>query len=171
MNPENVVIKKDVTIGPNSCIGTQGVTGPRYFIVVGRKVLVKSRGKLIINENVKIGALNSINLGYFKDNATVIEKNVVTGSLVVIGHDTFIGESSVLSGDVTLAGHVTVGKSCRFGVGSKIRNRVKIGDKAIISMGAVVTQDVPPGKRVTGNFAIDHDIFIQNLKKSLNKPL
>jgi hypothetical protein len=34
-------------------------------------------------------------------------------------------------------------------------------------MGSVVTKDVAPKSRVTGNFAIDHDIFIRNLKKSL----
>jgi len=41
---------------------------------------------------------------------------------------------------------------------------IVIGDKAVITTGSVVTQDVAPGQRVTGNFAIDHDKFIAFLR-------
>ena len=41
---------------------------------------------------------------------------------------------------------------------------IDIGKGARVNIGSVATRDVEPGKAVTGNFAIDHDRFISNLK-------
>lgn len=35
-------------------------------------------------------------------------------------------------------------------------------------MGAVVTKDVPDNSQVSGNFAIEHELFIEHLKSILN---
>ena len=37
-----------------------------------------------------------------------------------------------------------------------ISSEVKIGDEALITVGSVVTRDVVPGQRVTGNFVVDY---------------
>ena len=40
----------------------------------------------------------------------------------------------------------------------------RIGEKAKVSIGAVVTRDVPSGTTVSGNFAIPHDRFLNHLR-------
>lgn len=60
-----------------------------------------------------------------------------------------------------------MGSDVWIGVNATISNRIRIGDGARVSLGSVVTKDVPAGATVTGNFAIDHRQFLKNLKASL----
>ena len=55
------------------------------------------------------------------------------------------------------------------GIFNPIRATVNqmIGNKAKISIGSVVTKPVMENERVTGNFAIEHSKFLENIKKSL----
>jgi UDP-3-O-[3-hydroxymyristoyl] glucosamine N-acyltransferase len=158
---------KGVKIEANSCIGAQALVAPREYVLFGKKKLDESKGQVIIKEDCHIGPLNSIFLAHKEGSKTIIGKNVITGGNITIGHDVVIGEESIIHGNSMLSGYVQIGKKCRIGPSAVIRNRITIGDEAIVSMGSVVTRDVPPKKRVTGNFALDHDIFIRNLKKSL----
>ena len=48
-----------------------------------------------------------------------------------------------------------------------IKNGLTIGNQARINMGAVVSLDVAEHEAVTGNFAIEHRKFIENMKKSI----
>lgn len=167
INPNNVIIEKDVEIGPNSCVGTHAIVAPREFILFGKRKIEESKGQIVIKENVHIGPLNNIRLAYKEGSSTFVDKNVITGACVTIGHDCVIGENSMVMANSSLLGYVKTGRRSRIGPGALIRNRVTIGDDSIVSMGSVVTKDVASKTRVTGNFAIDHDIFIRNLKKSL----
>jgi UDP-3-O-[3-hydroxymyristoyl] glucosamine N-acyltransferase len=63
-----------------------------------------------------------------------------------------------------LAGSVRLGNDVWIGPNSTISNGVTVGDGAKVSLGAVVTRDVPAGARVTGNFAVDHEKFLGFLK-------
>ena len=169
INPYNVIIEKGVEIEANSCIGSRAIVAPREFKLFGKRKLDKSNGQLIIKEDVHIGALNSIHLAHTEGSSTLIEKNVITGARVAIGHDCVIGEESMVLLNAVLPGHVTVGKRCWIGPGAVFRDSITIGDEAIVSMGSVVTKDVPPNKTVTGNFAIDHDVFLKHLKSKFEK--
>ena len=60
-----------------------------------------------------------------------------------------------------------VGDDVWIGVNATVSNRIKIGKGARVSLGSVVTKDVPAGQTVTGNFAIDHARFMKNLKASV----
>ena len=55
------------------------------------------------------------------------------------------------------------------GIGTLIRDNIHVGAGATISMGAVVSQDVPAGEHVTGNLAISHERFMRNLKESVRE--
>ena len=66
-------------------------------------------------------------------------------------------------------GNSRVGDHVWVGVGAIVSNRVRVGDGARVSLGSVVTKEVPAGQTVSGNFAIDHQKFLSNLKKSLEE--
>ena len=89
--------------------------------------------------------------------------------MVHIGHGTIVGRQTLFAAGTTISGNCIIGNRVWFGVHSTVSNRIQIGDHARISLGSVVTQDVPEGKTVTGNFAIPHPVFIQNLKMSTNR--
>jgi UDP-3-O-[3-hydroxymyristoyl] glucosamine N-acyltransferase len=167
IKPEDIIIKEGVEIGPFCCIGSDSLSVEREFPIFGNNKKQKSRGGVIIKKNSILTNFNSVNCALKEGENTIIENNVMSGTMNVIGHDSIIGENTILISHVTITGHVTIGKNCWIGPGSIIRNRVKIGDKAQISMGTVVTQDVEQGKHVTGNFAIDHETFLKNLKDRL----
>jgi UDP-3-O-[3-hydroxymyristoyl] glucosamine N-acyltransferase len=126
INPNNVIIEKRVEVGPNSCIGTQAIVAPREYILFGKRKLDESKGQVIIKEDVNIGALNSINLAQKEGSSTLIEKNVISGSCNIVGHDSVIGEQTIITGNVTMEGFVTIGKRCRLGPGAIIR-KMSIG--------------------------------------------
>lgn len=62
-----------------------------------------------------------------------------------------------------------MGQRTWLGIGTVIKNGISLGKKSFVAMGAVVTKDVSDEKKVMGNLAIDRDIFIKNLKKTLGE--
>lgn len=58
-----------------------------------------------------------------------------------------------------------IGDNVWLGFGATIRNGLHIGNCARINMGSVVTKNIQNYGNVTGNFAIPHKDFIENLKK------
>jgi UDP-3-O-[3-hydroxymyristoyl] glucosamine N-acyltransferase len=46
-----------------------------------------------------------------------------------------------------------------------VSSRVTVGRGARVLLGAIVTKDVPAGETVSGNFAIQHEMFIACLKQ------
>ena len=165
INPQNVTIEEGVMIGPFCTIGLTGITVEKELFVIGDNVLQKCQGTVLIKKDAKITGHTMVGLGFKKDGCTYIGKSVIIGPQCVISHDSYIGDNSILVSRIGVSGYVKIGKGCWIGPGVTISNRVEIGDGASVSLGSVVTQNVEKGKRVTGNFAIDHDKFIGNLKK------
>jgi UDP-3-O-[3-hydroxymyristoyl] glucosamine N-acyltransferase len=106
-------------------------------------------GRVIIGNDVELGANNTIDRGTIDD--TIIQNNVKTDNLVHIAHNCEIGENTMLAAGVTLSGGVIIGKNCFIGTGVIIKQRVKIGDNVLIGIGSVVTKDIPPNEVWAGN--------------------
>ena len=67
-----------------------------------------------------------------------------------------LGKRVLVPSGAHIAGNCIVGDDVWVGVNATVSNRISIGDGARVSLGSVVTKDVPAGQTVTGNFAIDH---------------
>jgi UDP-3-O-[3-hydroxymyristoyl] glucosamine N-acyltransferase len=70
----------------------------------------------------------------------------------------------VAAGAIIL-GSTVVGNDVWVGPGAIVSNELDIGDKAFITLGAVVTRDVGVGEKVSGNFAVPHDRFLEHLRE------
>ncbi len=166
VNPENVVIEEGVIIGPGCAIGIPSVTVEREFLgVLGDHRLKKAGGTTLIKKNSNLNSHVAVSLGRGENTVTTIGRSVICGSHVLVAHDCYVGDNSIVLAHSALMGHVKIGKNCWIGPGSMISNRIEIGNNAYISIGSVVTQNVEKGKHVTGNFAIDHEKFIENIKR------
>jgi UDP-3-O-[3-hydroxymyristoyl] glucosamine N-acyltransferase len=106
-------------------------------------------GKVIIGDDVEVGAGTSIDRGTLDD--TVIEKNTKIDNQVQIGHNCKIGEGTVICGKAGLAGSTTVGKYVYIGGLTGIGNQAHIGDRAAVAAVSAISKDVSPGDQAAGN--------------------
>ena len=157
---ENVTIKKGAIIRSGSRIGGNGFEFSRF----GDEVLsISFAGDVLIEENVEVQNNTCIDRGVF--DRTYLGKNVKVDNLVHIAHDVKIGENTLVVACTLIGGRTRIGKNSYLGPNCTVKNGLILGENSKVSMGAVVTKDVKDNEVVTGNFAIPHKQFIENLKK------
>ena len=167
----NVTINDGVTIGDNVKIQSGTVIGGEGFGYLKNDKLgiinFPHIGGVIIEDNVEIGANNTIDRGALAD--TILRKDVKTDSLVHIAHNVIIGERTLIMANAMFSGSVTVGKDCWIAPSSSMRDTITIGDNVTVGLGAVVTKSIPDNEVWTGNPAreLRNFIKIQNKIKSL----
>lgn len=169
----NVTILSDVIIGNNVIVRAGSVIGAEGFEHkrTSKGILpVMHDGKVIIGDNVHIGACNAISKGFaYRD--TIIGKDSKTDNLVHIAHCVQIGERCLFPASCMIAGSVTIEDDVWIGPNASISSQIKIKSNAYITIGSVVTKDVEENERLTGNFAIPHQQFLKVLKSNLKLSL
>lgn len=166
-----VVIGENVVIGDDCIIHSGAVIGGKAFTFArgtNRAILgLADLGQVIIGDRVEIFSLTHIAKGILPTDKTVLGADCKLDALVYIGHGAKIGERTLVAGSALVAGNCKVGKDAWIGVNATVSNRIVVGNSARVSLGAVVTKNVRDGETVTGNFAIEHEKFIQRLKDSV----
>lgn len=171
---DNVIIEDFCTIESNTYIGDNCIirSGCRIasegfeFKKDGKEYFrVKHVGGVRIGKNVEIHYNTCVNKAIYPWDNTVIGDYVKMDDLIHIAHGVKIGERTLIVAQSTVGGRTVVGKDVWIGIGAQIRNGLTIGDNARINMGAIVTKSVGANESVSGNFAIKHSKFIENLKK------
>ena len=79
-----------------------------------------------------------------------IEEGAVVYYHSSVDHDVVVGPFSQISGHCDIMGGATLGAGVFLGSHAAILPRVKVGDRAIVGAGAVVTSDVPDDTTVVG---------------------
>jgi len=103
-------------------------------------------GGVVIEDDVEVGANCCIARGALDD--TRICRGTKLDGLVHVAHNCQVGPDSLLTAQTMLAGSVTVGARVWLSPGCRILNGTKIGDDAVVGMGANVMTDVAPGATV-----------------------
>ena len=165
---EFVSIKENVSIGDNciiragSVIGGEGFEQKRH----GKEVLsVHHAGSVIIGDNVELQQGNFVDKAIYPWDYTLIDDYTRTDNNVYIAHADKIHKRVLIAACTCIAGRVEIEDDVWIGPGVTLINGMHIGKEARVNIGAVATRDVPEGEAVTGNFAIPHDKFIENIKK------
>lgn len=165
----NVTIYSDVIIEEGAIIragAVLGVDGFEHKRTSKGIVSVVHDGNVIVKKNAEIGVNSNIVKGFsYRD--TVVGEDTKIDALVHYAHGVQTGSGCMVVACSMIAGHVTIGNDVWIGPNCSIANRLTIGNEAFITFGSVVVKDVSAGAKVTGNFAIPHDRFIQNLKNSV----
>lgn len=105
-------------------------------------------GRVIIQDDVEIGANTTIDRGALKD--TVIGAGTKIDNLVQIGHNVQMGRNCIIVAHVALAGSTQLGDFVVVGGNASIAGHLTIGSGTQISGGAGVKDSLPPGSRVGG---------------------
>lgn len=166
----NVAVLEDVTIGDRVVVhgGTiVGSDGYGFMQVDGRHVKIPQVGRVVIGDDVEIGALTTIDRATLDD--TVIGRGTKIGDLCHIAHNCRIGEDVLILPTVAISGSVTVGDRAVFAGRSGCADNLSIGAGAVLGGTAVAFEDVPEGAMMWGNPARDktHEMRIQAAMRRL----
>lgn len=150
---QNVSFVGRVRIGENCRIKSGAVIGEKGFAwgftEDGFPVAIEHLGGVWIGDNVEIGSCSTVLRGTVDD--TIIMDNAKIDDHVHIAHNCLIGRGTIITACSELSGSVKVGEFCWLGPNCSIKNKVKIGDKALIGIGSVVISDVGELEVVAGN--------------------
>lgn len=148
----NVSIRSFTEIGNKVILHNGATLGSDGFGYVKRKdnsyAKIPQIGKLIIKDNVEIGANTSIDRASL--DTTIINQGVKIDNLVQIGHNVKIGKNSIIAGQAGISGSVKVGKNVIMGGQVGIADHIEIGDNVIIAAKTGVSGNVQPGSIIAG---------------------
>ena len=109
----NVTVYAGCVIGRNAVVHSGAVIGADGFGFApdqGRWVKIPQIGRVVIGDDVEIGANTSIDRGALDD--TVIGDGVKLDNQIQIGHNCVIGDHAVIAGCVGIAGSTRIGAGC-----------------------------------------------------------
>ena len=136
----HALIGDRVIIHPGCKIGQDG-----FGFVMGASghLKVPQIGRVIIQDDVEIGAGTTIDRGAIRD--TVIGEGTKIDNLVQVGHNVSIGRHCILVAQSGISGSSTLGGFCCAGRRVGVNNHVTLGEGAQIAATSIVHGDVPAG--------------------------
>ena len=159
----NVSIYDYTEIGDNVTIHSNTVLGASAFYYKNRPEgfdQLKSGGRVLIEDNVDIGAACTIDRGVSGD--TTIKKGTKIDNQVHIGHDTIIGEKCLIASQVGIAGCVVIENEVTIWGQVGITSGITIGQKAVISAQSGVSKSLAGH---TSYFGTPADTFRKKYKE------
>jgi UDP-3-O-[3-hydroxymyristoyl] glucosamine N-acyltransferase len=148
----NVSINNGTVIGDNVIIHSGTVIGADAFYYKRRpdgydKLL--SSGRVIIEDNVEIGAACTIDRGVTGD--TTIGYGSKLDNQVHVGHDTVIGKHVLIASQTGISGCVIIEDDVKLWGQSGVRSDVTLGKGSEIMAQSGISKDVPAGESVFGS--------------------
>ncbi len=159
---DKCVIRSGVIIGNRVRIQQGAIIGSIGFepkTIDGRLRLMPHDGTVIIGDDVEIGANTVIDRGIY-GMSTRIGNSTLIDNLVHIGHNDQVGERCRIVAGAAIGGGTVIGDDVWIGPGAVVSDSLMIGDGVRIQLGSVVIDDVVPSGSVSGNFAVDHRVFM-----------
>lgn len=165
----NVIIANDVVIGANSYIHANAVI--MEHTIIGENVTIqagaiigtdafyykkqplgyqkwRSGGRVIIEDDVEIGAGCTINKGVSGD--TVVGEGTKLDCQVHLGHGVVIGKKCLLAAQVGIGGKTIIGDNCVLYGQVGVAQNLKIGDNCLISAKAGISKSLEGNKAYFG---------------------
>lgn len=168
------VIAPGVVIGPGCQIGRDCYVGASASIVaslIGDRVIIHAGarigqdgfrfmpspgglkkmpqlGRVVIQDDVEIGANTTIDRGALSD--TLIGEGTKIDNLVQLGHNVRIGRHCAIAAHVGISGSVEIGDFVMLGGLVGIADHVKIGNGVHIAAASGVMHDIPAGQKWAG---------------------
>jgi len=148
----HTVINNHVRIGKNVIIMEHCVIGSRGFGFVRdddrTPLWITHVGGVVIEDDVEIFPFANVDCGTFGD--TVIESKAKIDHFVHVSHNTRTGEKCIITAGAILGGSASVGANSWVGLGSIVKQGIKVRSRATLGMGAVVLKDVEDNDVVAG---------------------
>ena len=147
----NVSIYDDCVIGDNVTIHAGTVLGADAFYYKKHPEgfdKLKSGGRVVIEDNVDLGALCTIDRGVTGD--TTIKKGTKIDNQVHIGHDTVVGEKCLIASQTGIAGCVVIENEVTIWGQVGMTSGITIGEKAVILAQSGISKSLEGGQTYFG---------------------
>ena len=138
-----------VSIFPGVRIGQEGFG---FAIDRGGHVKIPQLGRVLIEDDVEIGANTTIDRGSGPD--TVIAQGCRIDNLVQIAHNVRIGKGSVIAAQSAVAGSARVGEFVQIAGQVGVADHRTVGDGVRLAGQTGVTRDIEPGGTYGGTPAV-----------------
>lgn len=175
----HTVVHNNVKIGNNCYLGSHSVisnalVGNNVYIKCGAKIgqkgfgfdigpdghfSVPQLGRVIIEDNVEIGANTTVDRGTSGD--TILHKGVRIDNLCQIAHNVVLGDYSILVSQTGISGSTRFGKNVIAGGQTGFAGHLEIGDNARIAAKSGVMNNIEPGAVIMGYPAVKHRDFLK----------
>ena len=186
---ENVVVGPGCVVGAGVAIGADSLLHAKVSVypgcLIGRRAIVHAgavigadgfgfardergagvkipqTGRVLIGDDVEIGANTTIDRGALDD--TVIGDGVKIDNLVQVAHNVRIGEHTAIAGCVGISGSARIGAYCLIGGGVGIAGHLEIADRVVVGGMSLVSRSIRRSGHYTGAFPLDtHDNWAEN---------
>ncbi len=158
-------IGDDVIIHSNTVVGSDGFGfAPNAS---GELQKIPQIGKVIIENDVEIGANCSIDRGSLKD--TIIREGVKLDNLIQVAHNVEIGSNTVIAAQTGIAGSTTLGEYCMIGGQVGIVGHLRIADRTSIQAQSGMIKSVSkPNTQWYGYPAIPYKNYLKSYAQFKN---
>lgn len=139
----NVTVYHGCEIGERAVIHSGAVIGSDGFGFAseqGHWVKIHQLGRVLIGNDVEIGANTSIDRGAIED--TVIGNGVKLDNQIQIAHNVHVGADTAMAGCVGVAGSAMIGERCAIGGGAGILGHLSIADGTTVTAMSLVTNTI-----------------------------
>ena len=139
----NVTLCHKVTIGNRVLLHAGVVIGSDGFGIANDRgvwLKVPQLGRVVIGDDVEIGANTTIDRGALED--TIIEEGVKLDNQIQVAHNVHIGAHTAIAGCVGIAGSAKIGKFCAIGGGVGIIGHLEIADHVQVTAMSLVTKSI-----------------------------
>ncbi len=176
------VVGEGVSIGDDSCLYPGVVVYPRCVLGArviahagavigadgfgiapegGRWVKIPQIGRVVIGDDVVIGAHTTIDRGAIDD--TVLEEGVKLDNHIQIGHNVRIGAHTAIAACVGIAGSASIGRHCMIYGSAQINGHISIADHVTISACTAVSSSISKAGTYSGLYPYDeHGAWVKN---------
>jgi len=147
----NVVIYARTEIGNRVTIHAGAVIGADGFGYVfdeGRHQKILQIGKVIIQDEVEIGANSTVDRGAM--GPTMVGAGTKIDNLVHVAHNVVIGRHCILMGQAGIAGSTRMGDYAVLAAQAGVSGHLNLGNQIMIGAKSGVMRDIPDGGKVLG---------------------
>lgn len=154
----NATLVQDVIVGRRCIIHSGAVIGADGFGNAksrGRWIKVPQIGRVLIGDDVEVGANTCIDRGSLDD--TVIGDGVRLDNLIQIGHNVNIGAHTALAAQCGVAGSATIGQRCMIAGQAGLVGHISICDDVVVGGATKIWKDITEPGFYTGGFPGEKD--------------
>lgn len=142
-------------IGGSGIIHSGAVIGADGFGFAnenGTWVKIPQTGRVVIGNDVEIGANTTIDRGALAD--TIIEDGVKLDNQIQIAHNCHIGAHTAMAACVGVAGSAKIGRHCTFGGAAMVLGHLTIADHVHVSAASMVSRSISEPGQYTGFYPL-----------------
>jgi UDP-3-O-[3-hydroxymyristoyl] glucosamine N-acyltransferase len=130
----------------------------------GKWVKIAQTGRVLIGDDVEIGANTTIDRGALED--TLIGDGVKLDNQIQVGHNVQIGANTAMAGCVGIAGSAIIGAGCTVGGAAVILGHLTLADGVNVSSGTLVGKSIPTPGSYTGTVPfMTHNDWLKNFSR------